>query len=94
VVCTSAAVTLRTRGKASSNTGNAINHDNAHAPSQFETSCGDMPIPLIVLINETIHVMKSESRKGIINAPYRAGNLGIPKMIVDLDLFEVFMVIS
>ncbi|MNR38648.1 hypothetical protein D3C85_1567690 [compost metagenome] len=53
------------------------------------TNCGDQPIPLNVLIKDTMQVMKMDSSNGITHAPYRAGSLGIPKTMV--DLLEAFM---
>jgi hypothetical protein len=85
-------VALRTSGKTKSSTGKAIIHETHQAETHIDVSCGDTPMPLTVLINDTMQVMKTDSSSGMTNEPYRAGNLGMPKRMV--GLLKAFIAIS
>jgi hypothetical protein len=77
-----AAGARRTTGSTSSSTGNATTQDRPQAVIHCETNCGDSPTPLSVLMNETMQVISTESRKAVTSGAKRAGNLGMPKAMV------------
>lgn len=60
---------LRTTGRTNSNTGNAISHEALHAPNHLDVNCGDMPMPMSVLINDTRHDIMMDSSNGMIKGP-------------------------
>lgn len=55
-------------------------------------SCGDTPMFLTVLMNDTMQVMKSDSSMGMTNDAYRDGSFGMPKQMVCFE--AAFIVIS
>jgi hypothetical protein len=83
---TIAAVSLRTTGRTSSNVGNAISHDKAHAPGQICTKRSLKPTPLAVLMIDTTQVMKMDSKKGMTSPANRCGRRGRPKKVCELRL--------
>lgn len=90
---TKPAVILRTTGKTNSRQGKANTHDSPQALSQMPGVSGDSPKARKVLINETIKVIKMDSKSGITQAAQRAGNLGRPKIFLG-GRFEEFIKIS
>lgn len=64
-VSTSKAVKRLASGSISNRVGKATAQDKAHAPSQIWNKCSAMPILLTVLIKETMHVIKTDSNKGM-----------------------------
>ena len=62
---TKTAVSLRTKGKATSKLGKATSHDTAQALSHSCQKLGTPPTPLKVLINDTMQVINTDSRKGM-----------------------------
>lgn len=65
-----------------------MTHDTPQELIQIFINCDVTPAILTVLINETSMVIKTESKKGITIPAYLAGNLGMPKIMVDEVLDE------
>ena len=62
---TKAAVSVRTTGKAKSSVGKATNQDTPQAPSHKRQKPGTQPMPLKVLMKDTMQVIKIDNNRGI-----------------------------